>query len=176
MVLARHEEASVNISPFWTDRRIEALREAIREGLSSTQTGLLLGCSRGAATGKAHRLGLLFRAVNEDTGKQRAIRLERRRALYAARKPAQAPFNALATSMSPNKRLPSSGHLSASEALPNSKPTPLLDLKPRQCRWPIGPSHPPGEMERTLFCGAAADPGEPYCCAHGQLAFGRKAA
>ena len=44
-------------SDFWTDERIAFLRKHWRV-LSCSQIGRELGCSKNAALGKAHRLGL----------------------------------------------------------------------------------------------------------------------
>jgi len=45
--------------------------------------------------------------------------------------------------------------------------TSLLDLNERICKWPVG--HP-GEPD-FHFCGAAANPGFPYCVAHCGVAY-----
>lgn len=44
----------------WIPEKIDALRKCIADGLSAGQTAAKLPCTRNAAIGKAHRLGLKF--------------------------------------------------------------------------------------------------------------------
>lgn len=46
---------------FWNSDRVTALTRAWDAGTSITQIGKLLGCTRNAVVGKAHRLGLAAR-------------------------------------------------------------------------------------------------------------------
>lgn len=63
--------------------------------------------------------------------------------------------------------------------VPRVKPTPkpprpadaFEDLKPSDCRWPIG--HP-GELE-FHFCGERALPAKPYCADHAAIAYAKMA-
>lgn len=47
----------------------------------------------------------------------------------------------------------------------------LEDIKPHQCRWPLGDTASPD----FRFCGADALPGQPYCAHHADIAFDREA-
>jgi len=49
-------------------------------------------------------------------------------------------------------------------ALPGSSPKPMTDLRPHECRWPLG-DHP------FLFCAAPATPGVSYCPEHHKMAY-----
>ena len=50
-------------------------------------------------------------------------------------------------------------------------PIPLKDLKPRDCRWPLGT---PGDKDFG-FCGAPAAPSSSYCREHGRRAHNPRA-
>lgn len=49
----------------------------------------------------------------------------------------------------------------------------LFALTDRCCRWPVGPSYPPGQMHKQLWCGAARALGDWYCPEHMRIAFPR---
>lgn len=47
---------------FWTEEKIQKLRELWKQGISVAQIGLLIGVSKNAISGKVHRLKLTPRA------------------------------------------------------------------------------------------------------------------
>lgn len=49
----------------------------------------------------------------------------------------------------------------------------LFALTDRCCRWPVGPSYPPGQMAKQLWCGAHRGQGDWFCPEHMRLAFPR---
>lgn len=49
----------------------------------------------------------------------------------------------------------------------------LYALTDRCCRWPVGPSYPPGQMQKQLWCGAPRGQGDWYCPEHMRVAFPR---
>lgn len=49
----------------------------------------------------------------------------------------------------------------------------LYALTDRCCRWPVGPSYPPGQMHKQLWCGAPRGLGDWYCPEHMRVAFPR---
>lgn len=49
----------------------------------------------------------------------------------------------------------------------------LFALTDRCCRWPVGPSYPPGQMHKQLWCGAPRGLGDWYCPEHMRVAFPR---
>jgi len=49
----------------------------------------------------------------------------------------------------------------------------LFALTDRCCRWPVGPSYPPGQMAKQLWCGAPRGLGDWYCPEHMRVAFPR---
>lgn len=58
----------------------------------------------------------------------------------------------------------------AAEANAEARRVPIEDLGPRECRWPVNDA-PKGGTH--LFCGAATEPGKPYCAAHAKRAGSR---
>ncbi len=61
------------------------------------------------------------------------------------------------------------GWMPAERPLPaHAKPIPLIDLTPRQCRWPHGPTNGP----QTMFCGAPKAADSSYCKHHRRVSRG----
>jgi len=52
--------------------------------------------------------------------------------------------------------------------LPASKPIAFMELRPGQCRWPIGD---PRHLEKFRFCGCACAVEAVYCTSHEALSF-----
>ena len=49
----------------------------------------------------------------------------------------------------------------------NRETVPMIELGPRQCRWPIGDP----QDKNFGFCGCEALPGLPYCLEHSKIAY-----
>ncbi|MDJ0611877.1 MAG: GcrA family cell cycle regulator [Kiloniellales bacterium] len=123
----------------WTPERIEELTKLWDAGYTASHIGKLLGVSKNAVVGKAHRLKLASRPSPIRSGPS----------VPRLRTPA------------PKVRRP------ALEVV--AKPAPRPARTPRRrtaggpgCLWPIGD---PGDPD-FHFCGENAVPGKPYCEAH----------
>jgi GcrA cell cycle regulator len=121
-------------------------------GISAAQIGKILGVSKSAIIGKAHRLGLVDRA------QPRAARL-----LKIAQNNEQ-------VSSQPNKRpLPPPKPYQA----PTPPPAPaygtlkVLDLRHNSCRWPEG------DGPIFVFCGRPRHHESSYCAEHHALSHAR---
>lgn len=137
----------------WTDEAVEMLRELVAEGLpfSDIASRLPIMVSRNAVIGKAKRLGLEKPVKVGGKKVERSLsgrekRLKNARAAAVARAPAASPTE------TPE---PFNGGVT------------LDELRPGQCRFPIGDPSDPG----FRFCGAKAV--GPYCEAHRSLCFRR---
>lgn len=135
----------------WTEARVANLRKLWADGLSASQIAMRLGgVSRNAVIGKVHREQLPGRKTRiQDKPKRRKPRI----ALTFVRPERRPP---------PHPPLP---YTVAPIEAPPPLLTPLLDLQPQQCRWPVGD---PGEVS-FAFCGRQADGS--YCGAHARAAF-----
>lgn len=130
----------------WTDERIHELTRLWDSGHSASHIGKLLGISKNAVIGKAHRLKLPARPS--------PIRAER--AIPRPRKPIlQRPPQTVVKSPP------------AFKVVPKVEPRPAPRRAKHRgggpgCLWPIGD---PGDPS-FHFCGDAAVAGKPYCDVH----------
>ena len=141
----------------WTEERIQTLTNLWEDGLSASEIGKVLGVSKNAVVGKAHRLKLASRPspIKRDGESKRR---RRNAALARARmaESVQAPTVVV--------------EIEADEAI--TPLAPALERKQanesrHQCAWPIGdPSDP-----SFRFCGEPALPGKPYCAKHCAVAY-----
>ncbi|HSR71027.1 MAG TPA: GcrA family cell cycle regulator [Kiloniellales bacterium] len=133
----------------WTDERVAELSRLWTSGYSASAIGKILGVSKNAVVGKAHRMRLQSRPspIRRD---QRAP--VRRRVPMPARTLGTRPY-------------PVSEPAEPVEA-PKPEPAPHLaarrDGRGPNCLWPIGD---PGEPD-FHFCEAPAVEGKPYCPTH----------
>lgn len=128
----------------WTEERVAELARLWESGHSASAIGRILGVSKNAVVGKAHRMRLASRPS--------PIRQERRapvrRRLPILTRPVDKSLPAVATP----------------QVEPEPEPRPVLKKDPKgtKCLWPIGdPRHPDFH-----FCGGAAVEGKPYCAEH----------
>lgn len=128
----------------WTDEQVEDLKRLWNEGLTTGEIGKVLGVSKNAVVGKAHRLGLNSRPSPirraEDDPAQESLPLEVKEKPKKTPKKAEAPKQKLFT---------------------------VNDLTSSSCRWPIGDPKD-GDFH---FCGKEAIPGKPYCPEHAAVAY-----
>jgi hypothetical protein len=143
---------------FWTDERIEKLRQCVLDGYSAGETRKALGCTRNVAIGKAFRLGMHFGIGTAPTREAFAARL----ALKARPKP-KAPAPRPAAKPTP---------LFAPRIVPQvAGAVSLIALEPGQCRWPIDMSVKTTAGADSLFCGKPARDECAWCVEHAALAF-----
>lgn len=131
----------------WDDTRIEKLKTLVRRGVGYREIGRQLGCTRNAALGKAHRLGI--------AGKGKVMK--RRKVSHAqarhAGKKGLAILKAGKPPAQPTLPLPV-------DAVP-AKTVSFEDLQPEGCRWLYGDPAKGGG-----FCTNNHVPGGSYCAQH----------
>jgi GcrA cell cycle regulator len=165
----------------WTEELIARLRALWDEGHSTAEIGRMLGVSKNAVVGKAHRLNLparpspIRRDANSEAPRTRRI----------ARGPTLPPLAAASLSDG-GARLASQAGVppvpagiragtSAGAGTAGVVPAGSVAPAPRPygrsiaCCWPLGEPGTPG----FHFCGVDALPGKPYCVQHAQLAYVR---
>lgn len=76
------DEIEKNMTIEWTDEQIEELNRLWNEGLPTSEIGRLLGTTKNAVVGKAHRLGLTKRQspIKKKPEEKQVIRLRELRA------------------------------------------------------------------------------------------------
>lgn len=176
----------------WNEQQVARLKALQADGLSCSQIGAELGCSRNAVIGKLHRLGL---SASRPPSAPKPIRRTRaqvhvnNRTTMRLRKswpqleeekmsaePHRAAEEVHADASPATKRLSEPSQAADlvrafNEWTPPTTNAPvsktLFDLGPHDCRYPLGPL-----MEMAvLFCGAVAVDEKPYCSVHCRVAF-----
>lgn len=143
----------------WTNEQVEDLKRLWDDGLSTGEIGKVLGMSKNAVVGKAHRLGLVSRPspIRRYDDAPQPARDEKSDEATAKKKAVRAPV--------PEKAKPAKPSKAAAK-----KETHLLtvnDLAHDSCRWPIGDPKDPD----FHFCGKKALPDRPYCAEHCEMAY-----
>ena len=138
----------------WNDDNVARLRELWDQGLPTAQIGKLLGFTKNAVVGKAHRIGL-----------ERRPSPIRRTAVKPDRKKARSPI------------VPKLNFETSKEVIQNT-PRPQQNFQPivknlitynnkRGCEWPEG--HP--DESGFKFCGKERFEEKPYCLEHCSVAY-----
>lgn len=139
----------------WTDEQVEELKRLWDDGLSTGEIGKILGMSKNAVVGKAHRLGLVSRPSPIRRGE------------------GEKPEPEVKTKPAEKKKAPPAAEKKkpAKAAKPAAKKDAHLltvnDLTHDSCRWPIGD---PKDAD-FHFCGKKAVADRPYCAEHCELAY-----
>ena len=137
----------------WDDSNVARLRELWDQGLPTAQIGKLLGFTKNAVVGKAHRIGL-----------ERRPSPIRRTAVKPDRKKARSPVMPKL-----NFETQNDNHLSKNESIrfqPVVKNLFNASTK-RGCEWPKG--HP--DESDFHFCGKDRFEDKPYCLEHCAVAY-----
>lgn len=155
----------------WTAEKIEQLNKLWSEGMSITEIGKILGMTRNAVVGKAHRLGLAKRP--SPIARAPGPRPVAQPAPAAAPRPVAAPAAAVvappaAVAEAPQPPKP------AMPILPQpARPRPAPAFRATRvangpaCRWPLGDPKSPD----FHFCGSPSIEGKPYCEKHCAMAY-----
>ena len=150
----------------WTDEKIAELKRLWLEGKSTGEIGKIIGMSKNAVVGKAHRLGLESRPSpikrNEDAESVKA------QAPKASKeeKPVKAGKAEKGDSANKVAEVGSVARKASSKG-DGDKGVTLVDLNMHTCRWPIGDPKDPD----FHFCGKEVELGKPYCEEHLAQAF-----
>lgn len=137
--------------PGWTAETIEALAALQAEGLSASQIGARLGCSRNAVIGKLHRLGL------NGSPERRAVTAS----LSGVNRRSKTPKDPDAPPTPRAPRLPSWMRLRVAAVA--SRDVILADTT-GGCSYPTGSA-----AGQHLFCDLPRRAGSSYCPAHHRL-------
>ena len=133
----------------WNDQNVNRLKELWEQGLPTSQIGKLLGFTKNAVVGKAHRIGL-----------ERRPSPIRRAAVKPDRKKARSP-------VIPKLDFENSEFIDQENKLENktyetTAKNLFISSKKRGCEWPIG--HP--DESNFHFCDNERFEDKPYCIKH----------
>lgn len=173
------------MSKGWDSTTLKKLKALTGKGLSTAEIGKRLGISKNAVVGKLNRLGWNAKAGTVPETKPAAKPVAK---VAAPKKSSAAP---VATTRTAKKAsAPAAKKVTAAKPAPKvAAPTPkssksssktlamhqriiqhsleMANLKPGQCRWPIGDP----DSENFHFCGDAVFVGKPYCYEHCRQAY-----
>tara|TARA_Y100000768_G_scaffold376080_1_gene347694 strand:+ start:133 stop:603 length:471 start_codon:yes stop_codon:yes gene_type:complete len=137
----------------WDENNVTKLRELWDQGLPTAQIGKLLGFTKNAVVGKAHRIGLERRP---SPIRRTAVKPDRKK----ARSPVMPKLNFESTSENLNVKRESSSFQPIVKNLFNTNTK-------RGCEWPMG--HP--DETNFHFCNKERFEDKPYCLDHCAVAY-----
>lgn len=177
------------MSKSWDSSILKKLKALTGKGLSTAEIGKRLGISKNAVVGKLHRLGWNVKAGGVATdddkvktkkapAKKTAVKSEPVKKVAASKKPAaKTPAKKTVAKSEPVKKV--AEKTPVKKSVGGGKKTTnvhqrivqhaleMMDLKPGQCRWPIGDP----DSEDFHFCGKSVFVGKPYCYEHCKQAY-----
>jgi GcrA cell cycle regulator len=158
----------------WTDDHVGEMRRLLKDGLSCTQVGARLGCSRNAVIGKVHRIEKAtgeswFRAKGTRHGPQvRVPGAEPRKRPARAETPrlvlVSPPSEPKPPPPSPRRAQPLPGAITLKGEKPVAPGTECGILQASGCRWAVGHDHT--VIGHHIFCNAEVAEGQRYCEVH----------
>ena len=138
----------------WNETNVARLRELWDQGLPTAQIGKLLGFTKNAVVGKAHRIGL-----------ERRPSPIRRTAVKPDRKKARSPV--MPTLNFENKDTEEKLNFSEIKTFQPAIKNIFSPIKKRGCEWPEG--HP--DEPEFHFCNKERFDDKPYCLDHCAIAY-----
>ena len=138
----------------WNDENVIKLRDLWDQGLPTAQIGKLLGFTKNAVVGKAHRIGLERRP---SPIRRTAVKPDRKK----ARSPVMPKLNFETSNESPNIKINDTALFQP--VIKNMFPTPAK----RGCEWPEGDPDEPD----FHFCEKERLDDRPYCLDHCAVAY-----
>lgn len=184
------------MSKGWDSGMLKKLKALVGKGLSTSEMGKKLGMSKNAVVGKLNRLGWNAKASEpaskKNTKTKKEIKTTAKKPVKAAavkKVVEKKPKTASSKKVEETKavKVTSKQNLKAIEKVKPaiktaSKKTKkdlalhelliqhalqMANLKPNQCRWPIGDP----DSENFHFCGETVFTGKPYCYEHCRQAY-----
>ena len=176
------------MSKGWDNATLKKLKALVVKGLSTSEIGKRLGMSKNAVVGKLNRLGWNSKAggITGATAKK----VDEKKSVKGVTKKSVATNKSVAgdkkaagcakagtkvNSTRAAKAESTKGTVDKKSLTKNlamhqriiQHSLEMANLKPNQCRWPIGDP----DSENFHFCGATVFVGKPYCYEHCKLAY-----
>ncbi len=177
------------MSKGWDNTALKKLKALVGKGLSTSEIGRRLGMSKNAVVGKLNRLGWNAKAGSVDkdapvrkkttstvapkakSGVKKPVAKTPAKKITVAPKPAKTTAAKKESVKPAVKETKSSSKTSAKNLAMHQRiiqhSLEMANLKPNQCRWPIGDP----DSENFHFCGKTVFTGKPYCYEHCRLAY-----
>ena len=182
------------MSKGWDNSTLKKLKALMGKGLSTSEIGRRLGLSKNAVVGKLNRMGWNAKAGSTTTAKDKTLKTKKTTVAKpkaavkspAKKTPVKAPAKKTETKATAKKTEKPSTKSTAKVEKPAQKSATktsaknlaihqriiqhsleMANLKPNQCRWPIGDP----DSENFHFCGKTVFTGKPYCYEHCRLAY-----
>lgn len=89
------------MSDFWTKKKVEQLKKLVDEGLTFSQIGRQLGCTRNAAVAKCHRMGWKGNSLSDRGWRARKHAIARGEAVPPVKGHRKRPLSARQTAKTP---------------------------------------------------------------------------
>jgi GcrA cell cycle regulator len=140
----------------WSSEHTEQLRALWGRKLSAAEIGAVIGCSRHAVIGKAHRIGLP--PVERESKAPPALRRPRDKQFPWIRRRRATPGAVAQDAELEDIPLTVIGE---------PRMLSIVELDASTCRWPIGDPRKPS----FGYCGHPAKPGSGYCEGHHAVAY-----
>ena len=166
------------MSKGWDSATLKKLKALTGKGLSTSEIGRRLGMSKNAVVGKLNRLGWNSKAGGVSATTKAPV--SKKADKVTAKKGASTKKTSVAkqsTKSGGAGKKASGGTSSRGTRSVNNNlamhqriiqhSLEMANLKPNQCRWPIGDP----DSERFHFCGAPVFVGKPYCYEHCKQAY-----
>ena len=169
------------MSKGWDNATLKKLKALTGKGLSTSEIGKRLGMSKNAIVGKLNRLGWNAKAGGATAGAEKKAEVKKLddKPVVAKKTTVKKSEPAKKTSV---KEIVTKTTPKVAEAKTDAKTTAknlamhqriiqhsleMANLKPNQCRWPIGDP----DSEHFHFCGETVFIGKPYCYEHCKQAY-----
>lgn len=175
------------MSKGWDSVMLKKLKALMGKGLSTSEIGKRLGMSKNAVVGKLNRLGWNSKAGGVATVDKVVAKKSAKSTKSAKATPKKTVANArgakktgaASRTTSGKAAVKKTGTASSGATKKSLNKTlamhqriiqhslEMANLKPNQCRWPIGDP----DSENFHFCGAPVFVGKPYCYEHCKQAY-----
>ena len=144
----------------WNDENVARLRELWDQGLPTAQIGKLIGFTKNAVVGKAHRIGLERRP---SPIRRSAVKPDRKK----ARSPIMPKLNFENQEVFSNDNIKKKNEKEKINILQGTVTNILTKNGKRGCEWPEG--HP--DEPEFHFCNKERFEDKPYCLEHCAIAY-----
>jgi GcrA cell cycle regulator len=173
------------MSKSWDNGILKKLKALVGKGLTTAEIGKRLGISKNAVVGKLHRLGWVSKtndasiAKKSKTAKKTVSESKKTLVKKVTPKPSKKTPGKTVTKTEtkvtlkkkPTEKSKRTGGRGFKESTVHQRMVQhaleMANLKPNQCRWPIGDP----DSEGFHFCGQPVFVGKPYCYEHCKQAY-----
>lgn len=137
---------------FWDDTKTDRLKDLAAKGLSASQIGKKIGCTRSAVLGKLNRMKIHCRPLPDNDGRRGRPPKPRLCSVQPVQRKRSVVTGTFLHGGEPTQPMPQQRASDVARVA-------IFDLEPHHCRFPVGE---PTEG----FCGHAKVEGLPYCEEH----------